>query len=105
MYSSRLKVMTFEKSSPSSLCMRTSSRYIPRVELPVARPRTREGFCRIALATIFAASRLSSSYVCLSTTNISGPSPEEDDPQRPRSIQLLLAGLRSEEHTSELQSQ
>src|SRR5262245_9951342 len=39
-YSSRLNVTTEERSSPSSLCMRMSSRYIPTGVDPVARPST-----------------------------------------------------------------
>ena len=39
-YSSRLNVTTFDKSSPSSRCMRINSRYMPTGVLPVGSPST-----------------------------------------------------------------
>src|SRR3954451_2806294 len=60
-YSSRLNVTTPDRSSPSSLCRRISSRYRPTGVEPVARPRTvgrpAELFSRTSRSTIRAAWR------------------------------------------------
>src|SRR5687767_2629943 len=57
MYSSRLNVVTWEKSSSSSRCSRINSLYSNSGVLPVAIPSTQSGFLRTRSATKRAARR------------------------------------------------
>jgi hypothetical protein len=87
-YSSRLNVVTREKSSAWLRCARTSSAYTRSTEAPVARPRTDRGFPATSREMMPAAAIATSSAVGTTITSMLRdglPHPSRTAPRTPGS--------------------